>query len=311
MESILIFSIAISFIITFLAMPLWIRKARRIGLLWEDMNKYGHPKNVASSGGLIVVAGFVFGVLFYIFIRTFIFQAPGGINEDIFALLSMMLIFVIIGLADDMLGWNNGGLSRRLRVFLCLIASIPLVVINAGSSSINLPIFGLVNLGFIYTFVFIPIGIVGATTTYNFLAGMNGLESGQGILILSFLSLVAYKTGSSWLALIGLIMVASLVAFYIFNKYPAKVFPGDTLTYSIGGLIAAMAILGNFEKIAVFVFIPYIIEVVLKVRGRLKKHSFLKPNPDGSLDLKYDKIYGLTHFSVFFLNSQIHVLISL
>jgi hypothetical protein len=32
-------------------------------------------------------------------------------------------------------------------------------------------------------------------------------------------------------------------------------------------LIACMAILGNFEKIAVFVFIPYIIETFLKLRG--------------------------------------------
>ena len=43
----------------------------------------------------------------------------------------------------------------------------------------------------------IPIGIAGATYTYNFLAGVNGLEAGQGMIILSFLSLIAYITGSS------------------------------------------------------------------------------------------------------------------
>ena len=142
---------------------------------------------------------------------------------------------------------------------------------------------------------------MGATTTYNFLAGFNGLEAGQGIIILSFLSLISYLTGNSWLSVIGLTMVSSLIVFYIYNKYPAKVFPGDILTYSIGALIAGMAILGNFEKIAVFVFIPYIIETVLKLRGKLKKPSFAKVNEDGSLDLPYRKIYGLTHFSVLFL----------
>jgi len=80
--------------------------------------------------------------------------------------------------------------------------------------------------------------------------------------------------------------------FYIFNKYPAKVFPGDVLTYSVGAIIAITAILGNIEKIAVFFFIPYIIEVVLKSRGRLKKASFAEVQEDGSLKNRYNKFYG-------------------
>jgi UDP-N-acetylmuramyl pentapeptide phosphotransferase/UDP-N-acetylglucosamine-1-phosphate transferase len=60
--------------------------------------------------------------------------------------------------------------------------------------------------------------------------------------------------------------------------------------------------LGNFEKIAIFVFIPYIIETILKVRGRLKKHSFGIPDKENNLKLPYDKIYGLTHVSIFILS---------
>jgi len=92
-----------------------------------------------------------------------------------------------------------------------------------------------------------------------------------------------------------------LIVFYFYNKYPAKVFPGDILTYSVGALIAGMAILGNFEKIAVFIFIPYIIETFLKVRGNLEKQSFAKVNEDKSLELPYGKIYGLTHLSLLIL----------
>ena len=76
------------------------------------------------------------------------------------------------------------------------------------------------------------------------------------------------------------------------------------MTYSIGALIAAMAILGNFEKIAIIVFIPYIIEVFLKSRGGLKKHSFGKSNKDGSLSMPYNKIYGLEHLAIFILNKM-------
>lgn len=302
MEGILFLSILISAFLTLVFLPKWIEKCRKIELLWEDMNKFNHPKNVAASGGVIVVFAFILGVLFYFAIRTFLLDAMNGTNLEIFALLAVVLILALIGLTDDLLGWHHGGLSARFRIFLAFFAAIPLVVINAGVSVVSLPFFGIVDLGIFFPLVLIPIGIAGATTTYNFLAGFNGLESGQGIIILSFLSFIAYLTGSSWLALIGLTMVGGLVVFYFYNKVPAKVFPGDSLTYAIGALIAGMAILGNFERIAMFVFIPYVIETGLKIRGRLKKQSFGKPQKDGGLKLPYKKLYGLTHVGIWILS---------
>lgn len=297
-ELILLLPILVSFFVVLITLPLWIKKCRSIGLLWEDMNKLGHPKNVASSGGLIVVMGFVLGVLSYVAIKTFTDISGNNNALEIFSLLSVILIFAIIGLTDDLLGWKNKGLSIRVRIVLSFLASIPLVVINAGQHTMSLPFFGNVNFGLIYPLLLIPVGIAGASTTYNFLAGFNGLEAGQGILILTFLSYVAFINGSPWLAMIGLCMVASLISFYFFNKFPAKVFPGDIMTYSIGALIASMCILGNFEKIAVIVFIPYILEVILKVRGRLEKHSFGIPRKDGTLKMPYDKVYGLEHLAI-------------
>jgi UDP-N-acetylglucosamine--dolichyl-phosphate N-acetylglucosaminephosphotransferase len=201
-----------------------------------------------------------------------------------------------IGLVDDLFGWRQGGLSKRSRIILVLLAAVPLMVINAGEATM----LG-INLGLWYPLLIIPIGIVGATTVFNFLAGFNGLETSQGIIILSALAIVTYLTGNAWLSVVTLCLVASLFAFYIFNINPAKVFPGDVLTYAIGAFIATMAILGNAEKIALFFFIPYLFEMVLKLRGKLKKQSFGKPNPDGSLELPYDKIYGLEHLAIFIL----------
>jgi UDP-N-acetylglucosamine--dolichyl-phosphate N-acetylglucosaminephosphotransferase len=298
MEVILALPLILSFLLTILLTPLWIKKCKQIDMLWEDMNKVNKEKRVASSGGVVVVMAFVLGVLFYLAIRTFLIENTNGINQQIFASLTTILILGIVGLVDDVFGWQYGGLSKRFRIFLCLFASIPLIVINAGVHTIILPLLGKISLGLLYPLVFIPIGIVGATTTYNFLAGFNGLETGQGILILGFLSFISYIQGFPWLAIVGLCMVFSLIGFYFYNRYPAKVFPGDILTYSVGALIAIMAILGNFEKIAVFIFIPYILETILKIRGGLDKHGFGKTNPDGSLEEPYEKIYSLTHLSI-------------
>ena len=295
MANVIFLSVVVSFVVTLLVMPFWIKKARRIGLIWDDMNKL-NQKQVAGSGGLIVVMGFTLGVLIYVAIQTFVVR--GGNNYvEVFTLTTAVLLLAIIGIIDDLLGWRHGGLSKRMRIALVLFAAIPLMVINAGSSQINFPF--PINLGILYPLIFIPIGIIGATTTYNFLAGYNGLEAGQGILILSALSFVSFINGSEYLSIISACMVASLFGFLLFNRYPAKIFPGDSLTYPVGGLIAIIAILGgNFEIFAVFIFIPYILETGLKLRGKLKKHSFGEPQEDGSIKNKYDKHYGLEHIAI-------------
>jgi len=301
MNYILILSIFVSFLVTFLVLPKWIRIASKIDMTWEDMNKVGHPKNVAASGGIVVIMGFLLGVLSYLFLKTFV-VGRSGFEVEILSLLSVILILAMVGLTDDLLGWKHGGLSNRLRIALAIVSSIPLIVINAGTHFISLPFIGSVSFGILYPLVVIPLAVGFVTTTYNFLAGFNGLEAGLGALMLSFLSFVSYYNGYPWLAVVGFCMVGALVAFLYFNKVPAKVFPGDVLTYSVGALMVGMAILGNFESILLIIYIPFLIEVVLKLRGKLKKYSFGKVNPDGDLSMLYDKVYGLTHFGIWFLS---------
>ena len=110
METLILVSVLISLIMALMFIPRWIKKSRKIGLLWEDMNKYGHPKNVASSGGIVVVMAFVMGVLYYIAIRTFVLYDGynhNNISLEAFSLLLVILILAIVGLTDDLLGWNG------------------------------------------------------------------------------------------------------------------------------------------------------------------------------------------------------------
>ncbi|MBX4196788.1 glycosyl transferase family 4 [Candidatus Pacearchaeota archaeon] len=301
-SGILLIPILASFFITLFLLPFWMKKARQIGLLWDDMNKIKAEK-VAGSGGIMVLLGFIVGVLLLVAYRVFYLHTTDYLIE-ILATLLVVTLAGGIGLVDDLLGWVHGGLSIKSRIFLVIIAAIPLMVINAGRSLILFPFLGQVDLGFFYPLVLIPLGIVAATTTFNMIAGHNGLEAGQGTLILIALGLVAYLTGQSWLSVLALCMVVALIAFLYYNFYPAKVFPGDVLTYSVGALCAILSILGNFEKIAVFFFIPYILEVILKSRGKLIKQSFGKPQKDGTLALPYDKLYGLEHVAIALLQKS-------
>lgn len=290
----------ISFILVVLLMPFWIRKVRSIGLVWEDMNKT-QGQGVAGSGGTIVLLSFCLSVLLYIAYRVFTLGTKNGSLVEIFALMLIAIFMGFIGFVDDLFGWRHGGLSMNSRLILALLGSIPLIAINAGRSLVNLPFFGVIDLGLIYPLFFIPLGVVATTTTFNMFAGFNGLEAGQGAILFSGFALVAYLTGNPWLSVICLCLVFALLGFLIFNWTPAKVFPGDVITYAVGGLIASVAIVGNFERIAIFFYIPYIMEVFLKLRGNLKKYSFGKPVSDGSLDLLYDKIYSMNHLAIYIL----------
>jgi UDP-N-acetylglucosamine--dolichyl-phosphate N-acetylglucosaminephosphotransferase len=294
-----IIPLVLSFLLVLFFAPIWIRKAKQIGLVWDDKNKIGADK-VAGSGGIIVLFSFIISIYLFVAFRTFILGDSLRLIE-IISLANVVLLSALVGFMDDLMGWQRGGLAIRTRIILVAIAAIPLMAINAGGHEISIPFIGAVNFGVLYPLIFIPLGIVATTTTFNFLAGFNGLEAGQGVILLSALSLVAFLTGSSWLAVAGLCMVAALAAFLLYNSCPARVFPGDVLTYAVGSLVGTMAILGNFEKIAVFFFVPYILEVALKLRGGLAKSSFGRPMRDGSLELLHDKIYGSTHLAIWTL----------
>ena len=295
MNLLLIFLIIVSFLSTLIILPFWIRKAKQINLVWKDAHKVGKTKYIAGSGGITVVLGFIIGTLGYIGIKTFYLKTTDNLIE-ILALLTSILLVAGIALIDDLFGWQHGGLSKKYRIILVIFSAIPLMVINVGESFMM----GL-DFGILYPLILIPLGVLGATTTFNFMEGYNGLGASQGILILTALSIVNFLIDNSWLSVIGLCMVGSLLAFYIFNKVPAKVFPGDVMTYPVGALIAIIAILGNIEKIAILFFIPYIIEFILKSRGGYKKQSLAKLNPDGSISMPYNKIYGLEHLAIYLL----------
>lgn len=289
--------IIISFLVTLVTLPYWIKRAIRAGLLGIDMNKHKKPK-IPEVGGITVVAGIIAGILTYVAIKTFYFNSMQFLIQ-ILAVVCTLLIITIVGFIDDILGWKIG-LRQYQKPLLCLFAAIPLAVINAGESTITLPFLGTINVWLLYPLLIVPLAITGAANGFNMLAGYNGLEAGMGIIILSTLSFFQIQNigyiDIGWVGVIAFSAVASLIAFLIYNKFPAKIFPGDTLTYSIGALIAAVAILGNIERVALILFLPYFLELILKMRGKLRKESFAYPQKDNSLEIK--GVYGLEHLVI-------------
>jgi UDP-N-acetylglucosamine--dolichyl-phosphate N-acetylglucosaminephosphotransferase len=286
-------SVILSLIAAWIATQNWIRVAPGIGLLGSDMNKLGRPK-VPEMGGISVVFGFIIGLFAYLGLTTFYF---GSADWRILAVLCTVLLTCIIGMMDDLLGWKRGFQQWQKPIFT-LFAAMPMMVVTLGHPTMDLPIVGIINWGIFYPLLIIPIGIVGASNSYNMVAGFNGLEAGLGIIILSTLGYVALITDRPSAMALSLCMVGALAAFLYFNWYPAKVFPGDTMTYSIGALIACVAILGDMQKIAVLLFIPYAVDFFLQLRSGFKAEAFARVNDDGSLEMPCKRIYHLTHLAI-------------
>jgi UDP-N-acetylglucosamine--dolichyl-phosphate N-acetylglucosaminephosphotransferase len=284
-------ALVLAFLVTFFLTKVWIKVANKAGLVGKDVNKWDKPE-IAEAGGIAVILGFAFALLFYIFSKTFLLRTETHLLL-VFALLATILLAGFLGFTDDILGWKLG-LRGWQKVLLTVPIALPLVVINAGHSTMSLPLLGPVDFGLLYPLLIVPVAIIGAANGFNMLAGFNGLEAGMGIIILSTLGLISWS-GAIWISLICFSMVSALFTFLIFNHCPAKVFPGDSLTYSVGALIAAVAILGNMEKVALILFTPYFIELFLKARSRFRAECFGLPQPDGTLTPRYEKNYSLTH----------------
>lgn len=300
----------ISFVTTFFVTPFFIKFLYLSGIVGLDLQKKDRPKR-ATSGGICVAFGILAGLLSYIGLHTFV----SGSEIDVIPLLAVtasILIVMFVGLLDDLQVKSRAvktkegydirvGFPQWLKPLLTLPAAIPLMVINAGETTMAIPFIGRVHFGIFYPLLLIPLGMVGASNIVNLLGGFNGLEAGMGIVYFFGLGLFALIYSSLGLellngAVIFLVAFAALAGFIRYNWYPAKILPGDSLTYLLGSVVASGVIVGNLERSGILVMLMFVIEFFLKLRVKFKASSLGKLRDDGKLDPPYKrKIYSWTH----------------
>ena len=225
----------IAFVVFMLVMWLtkWlIRYLRRVNLVVPDVHKEGRPL-VPISGGLAVAGGTISGLMIFIFLRTFFPQPTdrlllnSSVITSLFAGIITILIITLIGFLDDLIVKLNrqesGGLKQWQKPLLTIAAAVPLMAINAGTSTMVLPFIGRIDIGVIYPLLFVPLGVVGAANMVNLLGGFNGMETGMGAVAVGMLGLFSLLKGHYLAALISLMAFAALSAFYWYNKVTVSV----------------------------------------------------------------------------------------
>ncbi len=300
-------SVIISALATFFITPYAIKYFRLVGLLTTDVHKKNKPL-VPNSAGVPVVAGIIAGLLVYTFITVFIHQESSQLVY-LFASITSILIIMFSGFLDDLnsrqvkvAGHIEGkqGLKAWQKPLLTLPAAFPLMAIMAGNTTMSLPFIGPVDFGILYPLLIVPIGVVGAANMVNLLGGYNFLEAGMGLVYTLSLGIYAYLHGSIVAAVIFLTTFGALLGIAKYNFYPAKILSGDSLTYTLGAVVAVGAIVGNMEKAAVITMMPFIIQGILKFYSRLKLGRFASDlgilQKDGTIKPKYGKqIYSWIH----------------
>ncbi len=231
-------------------------------------------KTAPRSGGIAIVLGLLVACLFSLAYYPF---APEQLVVFLAALLSVSLISTI-GIVEDFLH-----IRQLYRVLLPAVAALPLMAVSAGTNSMTIPFLGTIDFGIYYALVLIPLGVVAASNLVNLLAGFNGLEAGVGVVVSVTLFSAAYLLGQPEAALLSVALGAACAAFLLFNWYPAKIFPGNSATYTIGAAIAAIVILGNMERIGFIALAPQIAEFFLKATGKFRAENYGRVDKQGRL----------------------------
>lgn len=285
----------VGLVTTFNILPFIIHRMKLQNIVGKDMNKTGNP-TIPEMGGTAIVFGFSFAVVTAVFIHSFA-QEFIKLNislEFLFAGFSTILLIGFLGIFDDLIGWKKG-IRKYQHALVPLFAALPLIAVRAGVTHMALPVVGRVDFGLAYPLLLIPLGVTGAANAINMLAGLNGLEAGLGIVLTATMLLLSLLEGQMEAAIIMAAMLGVLISFFYFNRFPAKIFPGDAMTLMVGASIAVASILGNMERLGIMLLVLFFVELALKARFSFQTESFGIPQKDGSLKAP-DHVSSLTHW---------------
>jgi len=265
--------LAISFIVSVFSTKFVIIKLKERGMMAPDVNKPEKPL-IPTPGGSSIVMGFIAGLLYILLQFNRLIPISRIIIETTYSVLLSSLLLAFLGLIDDFLS-----LSQKIRAFLPIFASIPLILSSVGHSTLRIPFMGNIDFGIWYYIIIIPFTLTISSNAFNMLEGLNGLATGMGIIMSTTLAIVGIIEGNIFSnigTLFSLSLLGSLIGFFLYNKYPSKVFIGNIGTYFIGATIGSIGITGFMLSSLFFLYIPYAVEFFLKARTKFKGVCFGK-----------------------------------
>ncbi|MFX1473852.1 MAG: hypothetical protein ACFFCO_00005, partial [Promethearchaeota archaeon] len=295
----------VTFTFTFVVMPKVIHFMRSRNIVGIDVHKLEKP-TIAEMGGVGLLIGVTAGCIFLFW--GFGFLISGVFDYRILVFLLVVLLAGAVGVYDDL-----KTLGPKIKPILTAAASLPIllsgwliVILNIPLAPSfwpypNLPFVGPTQLTIVYQLI-IPFAVAVPANAVNMLDVFNGVMPITTILafvamfIVSLILLAFGIPGAELGLLISCVMLGALLAYFYFNRYPARVFAGDTGSLLVGAAIGALAVIGRLEIVAIVALLPAIMNAfysLVSVRGLLERRQ-MKGRPtifqeDGTLAASLDR----------------------
>jgi phospho-N-acetylmuramoyl-pentapeptide-transferase len=244
----------VSLALALILYPILIRALRRwkSGQVIQAELPDSHQKKAGTptGGGILFVAlGIVAGVLATIAGHAGALPATAG-----------LLVGGLIGFADDRSKLQVGtrGIPARLKFPIQVLLAIPvawLATVQGASHQLFLPATPWV------IFPIAVVAIVGTANAVNLTDGMDGLAG--GLSLIAFAAIVLLLPGAqAGEKAVAITLCGALVAFLVFNRYPARVFMGDTGSLAIGFALAAMAVQQGLVLLLPLIGLVFVLETL-------------------------------------------------
>lgn len=203
------------------------------------------PRSHFSKAGTPTIGGVIF--LAALIMSLIVFKE---FSFTISILLVGTLGFALVGFVDDyikVIYKRNLGFTAIQKLLAQIVISIILVYLMSKSQTSGTELFipGLkkyMDFG-IFLLPIVIFIVVGTVNSVNLTDGLDGLSSSVTIVLVGFLALVAYKLDRPSIFTFCLCLLGALLGFLYFNRYPAKVFMGDTGSLALGGAVVTITLL--------------------------------------------------------------------
>jgi UDP-GlcNAc:undecaprenyl-phosphate GlcNAc-1-phosphate transferase len=221
-------SIAISFTITFLAIPAVINVAEMKKLFDMPDARKVHNAPITPLGGLGIFAGFIFGCLLTVRFN----QYP---ELQYFIAASFVIFF--LGLKDDIL------IISPVKKFIGQVLAA-FIIIYYGNIQIRSMhgFLGVYQLPEMFSLLLTYFAVIVVINSFNLIDGIDGLAGSLGLLSTTIFGVYFLYIGMLPYAVIAFALSGSLLAFLIFNFQPAKIFMGDTGSLLVGTINAILVL---------------------------------------------------------------------
>jgi UDP-GlcNAc:undecaprenyl-phosphate/decaprenyl-phosphate GlcNAc-1-phosphate transferase len=211
---------SVSFIITFLTIPVILQIAEQKKLYDIPDERKVHTRPVTSLGGVGIFGGFLLACLLSI---------QGNLTPEFQYFFAAAIIIFFLGLRDDLMV-----LSATKKFIGQVIAASILIHLGGIRLESMHGLFGFQEVPGAFGLALSYLTIIVVINSFNLIDGIDGLAASLGILTMLIFGTYFFVIQQQAYALLAYSMAGSLVAFMIFNHHPAKIFMGDSGSLMIG-----------------------------------------------------------------------------